>query len=145
MPRCTYGVSCSTTPVGPTVPTVTPSATTSPRRTPIVPRWVSVTEYPSAVSIVSDRPLVGTVPANETVPDAGTATGPAATPPMTTPRCRPAAYGSAPRSNRWSTGPSTGHVQAAASLASASAATAITTRTARILLLLLPALPTKRP
>jgi hypothetical protein len=43
-PRWTYGTSCSTSPLGPIVPTASPSATLAPRETLIEPRWVSVTE-----------------------------------------------------------------------------------------------------
>jgi hypothetical protein len=59
--------------------------------TPIEPRCVNVTEYPSAVAIVTDFPLVGTVPANVTAPDAGAATGVPAAAPMSMPRCCPPA------------------------------------------------------
>jgi len=49
---------------------------------------VSVTEYPSGVSIVTDLPLVGTVPANSTVPAAGATTlSPVVSAPMSMPRC----------------------------------------------------------
>jgi hypothetical protein len=70
-PRCTYGVSTSASPLGPIVPTASPSCTASPFFGAVEPRWVRVTEYPSAVRIVSDSPLVGTVPANVTVPATG--------------------------------------------------------------------------
>ncbi|HEY8029550.1 MAG TPA: hypothetical protein VIE38_08590 [Gaiellaceae bacterium] len=50
-----------------------------------------MTEYPSAVAIVTDFPLVGTVPANVTAPDAGAATGVPAAAPMSMPRCCPPA------------------------------------------------------
>ena len=43
-PRWTYGTSCSTSPLGPIVPTVSPSVTFAPRPTLVKPRWVSVTE-----------------------------------------------------------------------------------------------------
>ena len=43
-PRWTYGMSCSTSPLGPIVPTTSPSETVAPRWTLIEPRWVSVTE-----------------------------------------------------------------------------------------------------
>ena len=75
MPRCTYGPSTSGVPLGPTVPTTAPSATAALRATAIEPRCVSVTERPSGVSIVTDLPLVGTVPAKLTTPDAGASTG----------------------------------------------------------------------
>jgi hypothetical protein len=52
---------------------------------------VSVTEYPSVVSIVSERPLVGTSPANATVPPTGAATVVPAAAPTSMPRCCPAA------------------------------------------------------
>ena len=67
--------STSGVPLGPTVPTAAPSATAALRATPIEPRCVSVTDSPSAVSIVTDLPLVGTVPAKLTTPDAGASTG----------------------------------------------------------------------
>jgi len=58
------------------------------------PRCVSVTEYPSGVSIVTDLPLVGTVPAKLTLPAAGALTvSPTASAPMSMPRCWPDAYG----------------------------------------------------
>jgi hypothetical protein len=44
MPRWTYGTSCSTSPLGPIVPTAPPSPTVSPRRTLVEPRCVRVTE-----------------------------------------------------------------------------------------------------
>jgi hypothetical protein len=43
-PRWTYGMSRSTSPLGPIVPTTSPSDTVAPRWTLIEPRWVSVTE-----------------------------------------------------------------------------------------------------
>jgi len=43
MPRCTYGTSCSETPVGPASASGDPSATRSPRLTRIGPRWVKET------------------------------------------------------------------------------------------------------
>ena len=58
-------------PLGPTVPTTAPSATAAFFATAIEPRCVSVTERPSAVSIVTDLPLVGTVPAKLTTPGGG--------------------------------------------------------------------------
>ena len=45
----TYGSGHSTPPLGPIEPTEAPSVTVAPRATPIVPRWVRVTEYPSVV------------------------------------------------------------------------------------------------
>jgi hypothetical protein len=44
------------------VPIASPSATVVPFATDVEPRCVSVTAYPSAVVIVSDRPELGTVP-----------------------------------------------------------------------------------
>jgi hypothetical protein len=83
-------------PLGPIVPTATPSPTLAPFATLIDPRCVRVTEYPSAVWIVSELPLVGTYPAKLTVPAAGAETlSPAASAPMSMPRCCPAAYGCA--------------------------------------------------
>lgn len=91
MPRCTYGPSTSGVPLGPTVPTTSPSATVAPRETASAPRWVSVTASPSAVSIVTVRPLEGTEPAKVTVPDAGARTGAPAAAPTSIPRCSPPA------------------------------------------------------
>jgi hypothetical protein len=42
-PRWTYGWSCSDSPLNPSVPSCSPSATDAPRATPIEPRWSSVT------------------------------------------------------------------------------------------------------
>ncbi len=63
MPRWTYGPDTSGVPVGPTAPTTAPSATVAPFATAIEPRWVSVIDSPPGVSIVTDFPLDGTVPA----------------------------------------------------------------------------------
>ena len=88
MPRCRYGPATSGVPLGPTVPTTAPSETAAPFATAIEPRWVSVTASPSGVSIVTDLPLDGTVPAKLTTPEAGASTGsPVATAPTSTPRC----------------------------------------------------------
>lgn len=87
----TYGWSWAAAPLGPSVPTTSPSATTRLRATAIDPRWTSVTEYPSDVAIVTHRPLVGTDPANVTVPPRGAGTGAPAGPPMSIPRCWPPA------------------------------------------------------
>jgi hypothetical protein len=111
----TYGVSCVDVPLGPIVPTTAPSATLALFATAIEPRCVSVTEYPSAVWIVSDAPFVGTVPAKLTVPPAGATTGAPAAAPMSMPRCSPAAYGCAgSKEKRWSTGPCAGQLHAPA-------------------------------
>jgi len=91
MPRWTLGTSCSGSPLEPMSPTTAPSATVSPFATPTEPRWTSVTEYPSAVEIVTPRPCVGTEPAKVTVPDAGARTDDPSGPPMSTPRCWPPA------------------------------------------------------
>src|SRR5579859_1028403 len=114
MPRWRYGWSSSGVPLGPTVPIASPSATVASFATEYEPRWVSVTARPSAVSIVTDLPLVGTVPAYVTTPAAGATTGmPVAEAPMSTPRCWPPAYGCAGSNEKpCSTGPVTGHVQA---------------------------------
>jgi hypothetical protein len=48
---------------------------------------VSVTDHPSVVRIVTDFPLPGTVPENETMPEAGASTVSPAAPPMSIPRC----------------------------------------------------------
>src|SRR5215472_4054561 len=71
MPRCTYGPATSASPLDPTVPTESPSRTDAPFEERIVPRCVSVTAYPSAVSIVTLRPEDGTDPAKETTPAGG--------------------------------------------------------------------------
>jgi hypothetical protein len=84
----------------------------APFRTAVEPSWTSVADSPPAVSIVTVRPYLGTLPANDTVPDAGATTGVPDRAPMSIPRCWPAAYGSPPNENGRSTGPSTGHVQA---------------------------------
>src|SRR5918911_718443 len=122
MPSCTYGVGTDGTPLGPIVPTTSPSATASPFATPIEPRCVSVTAYPSGVRIVSDVPFVGTVPANVTVPAAGASTGEPAAPPMSTPRCWPPRYGLLPSRNGRRTAPSVDQLHAPAEGASQSAA-----------------------
>jgi hypothetical protein len=62
MPRWTYAPLTSGSPDGPIVPIASPSATVAPFATVVEPRCVSVTAYPSAVVIVSDRPELGTVP-----------------------------------------------------------------------------------
>src|SRR2546430_4117559 len=145
MPRWTYGTSCSTSPVGPIVPTIASSPTVSPRRTLVEPRCVRVTEYPSAVWIVTTLPLTGTVPANETRPDAGARTGSPAPAPMSIPRCWPAAYGSSPRTNFWSTGPLTGQVHAPAVGTITRAAANATIRARRLCFSLLSCLATPLP
>lgn len=71
------------------------------------------------MSIVTLRPEPGTVPANETLPDAGAATGSPSAPETSMPRCWPAAYGWAwSNENGWTTAPPVGQVQAAAVSAS---------------------------
>jgi hypothetical protein len=69
------------------VPIASPSATFASFATVIEPSRVSVTDQPSAVSIVIERPLSGTLPANETVPAAGARTGSPTAPPISTTRC----------------------------------------------------------
>jgi hypothetical protein len=78
-------------PGSPIAPTLSPSATAASFLTPIEPSWVRVTDQPSAVSIVTDLPLPGTVPANDTTPDAGARTGSPIEPATSMPRCWPAA------------------------------------------------------
>jgi hypothetical protein len=89
-----------------------------------------VTEYPSAVWIVTVLPPPGTVPAKDTVPDAGATTGAPVAAPMSIPRCCPAAYG-CPGSNEnaVSTGPVTGQVQPSAVAGTVKAAAAATRST----------------
>jgi hypothetical protein len=97
------------------VPTAAPSVTAALRATPIEPRCVSVIERPSPVSIVTDLPLDGTVPAKLTTPDAGARTGEPADAAMSTPRCCSPAYGCAGSNAKdWTTVPPTGHVHAPA-------------------------------
>src|SRR5262249_49568911 len=122
----------SGSPLGPIVPTPSPSATVAPLVTAIDPSWVSVTDQPSLVRIVTDLPLPGTVPANVTMPGAGAWIVSPAAPPTSTPRCWPAVYGWA-GSNEYPsrTGPVAGHVQADAGPAHASARTT-TSRNRRI-------------
>jgi hypothetical protein len=91
IPRWTYGVSCSASPLGPMVPTTAPSSTFAPLVAAIPPRWTSVTEYPSAVSIVTTLPLAPTVPANAIRPAAGATTSAPAPSATSMPRCWPAA------------------------------------------------------
>jgi hypothetical protein len=99
----------------------------------IEPRCVSVTEYPSGVSMVTLFPEDGTVPAKLTVPAAGASTGEPSEPPRSIPRCCPAAYGcEGSNRNGWSTGPPAGHVQALAAGASKSAAKTTGRRARRI-------------
>src|SRR5262249_50401801 len=71
--------------------------------------------------MVTDSPFVGTVPAKLMTPAAGaTTSSPATSPPMSTPRCCPAAYGcdSSYEKGR-STGPWIGQLQALAAGAQA--------------------------
>src|SRR5579862_1416043 len=113
-----YGPLTSASPVGPIVATASPSATAAPLASAIEPSWVSVTDQPSAVRIVNDLPLPGTVPANVTTPAAGATTTEPASPPTSMPRCSPAAYGWAgSNENPSRTGPPAGQVQAAAGAA----------------------------
>ncbi len=125
-----YGTLSSGVPLGPTVPTASPSPTVAPFDTPIEPRCVSVTEYPSGVAIVTDLPLAGTVPAKVTTPPAGATTAVPVPAPMSIPRCWPPAYGCAESNvNPSRTGPWTGHVHALA--AGAHSTSSRTTRTNR--------------
>jgi hypothetical protein len=112
-PMYTYGTSSSGVPLGPTVPTASPSETLAPFFTAAEPRCVSVTECPSPVATVTLKPLVGTLPANVTVPDTGATTVVPAPAPMSMPRCCPPAYGwSGSNEKPVRTGPRTGHVHA---------------------------------
>jgi hypothetical protein len=133
-PRCTYGVGCSASPLGPTVPTTSPWATAVPTRTAIEPRCTSVIENPSGVRIVSVCPAVGTAPANPTTPAFGARTSEAAGAPMSMPRCWPPVYGSSSNAKPRSTGPSTGQLHALATGAPPSATTSATTMTNAALL-----------
>jgi hypothetical protein len=86
-PRWTYGVGQSASPDRPVFPISAPSETAEPRFTAIEPRCTSVTEYPSLVSTVTLRPLVGVEPANEIVPALGASTCSPSSPAMSIPRC----------------------------------------------------------
>jgi hypothetical protein len=123
-PRKTDGTDTSGVPLQPTVATMSPSDTAAPFLTPIVPRWTSVTENPSDVWIVITLPLVGTVPANDTVPAVGASTATPSSAPIVIPRCWPPVYGSEPRVKGRRTGPRTGHVHARTAGAAASTSTA---------------------
>src|SRR5262249_27423708 len=113
----------SGSPLGPIVPTPSPSATVAPFVTAIDPSWVSVTDQPSGVRIVTDFPLPGTVPAKVTAPAAGASIVSPVAPPTSMPRCWPAPYGCAgSKENGRRTGPLAGHVQAEAGAANESAA-----------------------
>jgi hypothetical protein len=91
--------------------------------TAIDPNWVSVTDQPSEVRIVTDFPLPGTVPANVTIPPAGAGIVSPAEPATSMPRCWPSAYGCVgSKANASRTGPLAGHVHAEAGAANASAA-----------------------
>ena len=114
MPRWTYGSGPSGSPLGPIVPTTSPSPIAVPTLTPIDPRWTSVTEYPSSVRIVRQRPSCGSWPTKETIPVVGARTSAPVGAPMSIPRCWPPAYGSPSATNGLSTGPSTGQAHAAA-------------------------------
>ena len=92
MPSWTYGPSGAA--VSASRPTASPSATTAPFVTAIEPSWVSVTDQPSDVSIVTDLPLPGHGAREGDRTDAGARTSVARRlPPISTPRCCPAAYG----------------------------------------------------
>ena len=90
----------SDSPLGPTVPTCSPSATVAPRSTANEPRCTSVTESPCAVSSESVLPPTGTVPAKVTVASTGASTGVPVGAPIEMPRCCPGALGSARRRRR---------------------------------------------
>ena len=113
-PRWTLATECSGSPLEPIVATDAPSSTASPFATSTVPRWTSVTAYPSAVRIVRLRPYVGSEPAKLTVPDAGARIDDPAGPATSMPRCCPAAYASPPSANGRRTSPSAGQDHAAA-------------------------------
>jgi hypothetical protein len=86
MPRWTCGSVTPASSLGPIVPTPSPSTTDAPLVTAMEPRWVSVTDQPSVVSIVTHRPLPGTTPTNETTPAVGARTTDASDPATSTPR-----------------------------------------------------------
>lgn len=112
IPSWTNGLGCSAAPLAPAVASAAPSVTSSPLRTPMLPRCESVTEKPSAVRIETVFPRAGTNPANVTRPVAGARTASPSVAAMSTPRCWPVAYGSDPTSKPRNTAPSTGHDQA---------------------------------
>jgi hypothetical protein len=91
MPSRTYGSPRSDSPLGPIVPTPSPSATVAPFVAAMEPSLVSVTDHPSPVLIVTVLPLSGTVPAKVTTPAAGARTIEPASPATAMPRCWPAA------------------------------------------------------
>jgi hypothetical protein len=125
-PRWTCEAVVAASRLAPTTPTGAPSATASSRATAADASWSSVTAWPSAVWIVTARPPPGTKPTKETVPPTGATTAAPTSAPMSTPRCWPPAYGSDPSENGRSTGPATGHVQAAAAGAGTSASARVT-------------------
>jgi hypothetical protein len=131
-PRWTYGWSCSDSPLSPSVPSCSPSATDAPRATPSEPRWSSVTVNPSPVSIVIERPCSGSVPAKRTSPPAGASTGSPASPAMSTPRCAPASYSPGASTNGRRTVPEAGQLHASADGEAASAAATAATVTANL-------------
>jgi hypothetical protein len=127
MPKCTYGTGNSGTPLLPASATLAPSSTCMPSPTRTDPRWSSVAEYPSVLSIVIVRPPLGTLPAKETVPAIGASTGAPSAPSTSMPRCWPGVSGnSGSNANGRRTGPGSGHVQARAAPATTSAAAART-------------------
>jgi hypothetical protein len=100
-----------TTPDAATVPTAWPSVTASPLWTPIDPSSVSVTLY-EPLRIDTLNPLLGTVPAKVTLPDAGATTAVPGVAEISIPRCCPAAYGCASSNeNASTTVPVTGQLQ----------------------------------
>src|SRR3954469_23878208 len=122
MPRWTCASVTPVSSLGPSVPTPSPSTTDAPLATAMEPRWVRVTDQPSAVSIVTHLPLPGTTPANETTPAAGARTAAPSEPATSTPRWKPGAFGSSgSKEYGWTTGPSAGQVQAPAGATTASA------------------------
>jgi hypothetical protein len=132
-PRWTYGSSNSGVPLGPIVPTTSPSRIAEPFFTEIEPRCVRMTEYPSAVSTVTTFPLVGTVPANETAPPAAARTSEPAGPATSMPRCWPPAYGwFLSNENGRSTAPFVGQVHALATPGKSAALTRATRSIRRI-------------
>src|SRR5579862_6962635 len=129
MPRWTYGTSSSGVPLGPTEPMTSPSATVAFCATVIEPRCVRLTARPAGVTIVTDLPFVGTVPANVTDPTAGATTGAPEAAPIAMPRCSPAAYGCAGSNEKvCRTGPCTGQVHAATQGTTAASMSAHTSR-----------------
>jgi hypothetical protein len=82
--------------------------------------------------MVSVFPPVGTVPANDTVPDTGATTSVPPGAPMSMPRWSPAPYGLEPKLNARRTGPCTGQAQPLAADGAARATAAAVPQTTSV-------------